>query len=743
LPFSERTLAIRVTQDGIGETTNAIEGLQQSLGGLKTKAGLAAGAIGAIGFAAATKSASDFESSLADVEKVTSESTMEGLKDDIRTLNTELPITRKDLTKLAEQAGKFGVEGEENIANFVETVGKLSLATDLEAGELGKRFAKIAGQTDTPISKIQKLGDVSNSLADSMKTDNAEISDAVVRSSNTLSGRLGLSTERVFALSASMNEASASSRRASGGLRRAAEALLNPKKAADIAEALGMTTEEFRTMRNEEPARLFRTVTEAMDGNSKQSTKLASVLGKRPTRAFTRLNDQLGRTDKALQTANKQMEEGGSVAREVGIRSDTAAFKFGQLKGEIQNAAETTGQNFLPIVKLTIDTLSDLVSKFNTLNRNTDGFAGTVVITSAIVVGLIATLGVLATVITATVIPGLVSLGATMGTVAGLIFSPITAVLLFIAVLGALATNVGNFRDKVVAGFLGMGFGVNNAVRAMANAVMSIWNEMVRFTIQQTKEFLAAAQKIVNAINKIRKARGKDPIQPIAAGLEASTFQEDEKFDILGEEEMNAMLDRAAEKGFISEEGRRSGSDTEGGLLGATGKTFGDVFAGTGEGLLDAAGIDMDELFQEAEKKAEKRAKKARKKAKKQAEKRREKARQRFQERTGTGGATTDGESGTVSAFGGLPGPLGGLLSGDVTGPRDLLDRSAAAPSESVSGGDISASASDIGRAVERAIDGATLRLEGDDISTDATVETTGTEQTRRESRLGNRSVNL
>jgi hypothetical protein len=298
---------------------------------------------------------------------------------------------------------------------------------------------------------------------------------------------------------------------------------------------------------------------------------------------------------------------------------------------------------------------------------------------------------------------------------------------------------------------LGMGFGVNNAVRAMANAVMDIWNEMVRFTIQQTEEFLVAAQKIVNAINKIRKARGKEPIQPIAAGLEASTFQEEDKFDILGEEELNAMLDRAAEKGFISEEGRRSGSDPEGGLLGATGKTFGDVLAGTGEGLLGAAGIDTENLFKETgaggegegvlpgQKSMDERLKEQQKKIDKRMEDIRADNPELFPD-SSTGG---EGESGTVSAFGGLPGPLAGILSGDVTGPRDLLGRSAAAPSESISGGDISATASDIGRAVERAIDGATLRLEGDDISTDATVESTGTEQTRRESRLGNRSVNL
>ena len=100
----------------------------------------------------------------------------------------------------------------------------------MAASEAGTRFAKIAGAVGLPLTEIGKLGNATNALADSFKTDANEVTDTATRSANVLSQQFGLSEDAVLALSASMNEASPSSRKAAGSLRRAAEALMDPNK---------------------------------------------------------------------------------------------------------------------------------------------------------------------------------------------------------------------------------------------------------------------------------------------------------------------------------------------------------------------------------------------------------------------------------------------------------------------------------------------------------------------------------
>jgi hypothetical protein len=110
----------------------------------------------------------------------------------------------------------------------------------------------------------------------------------------------------------------------------------------------------------------------------------------------------------------------------------------------------------------------------------------------------------------------------------------------------------------------------------------------------------------------------------------------------------------------------------------------------------------------------------------------------------GTGSDSAGSGTGTVSAFGGLPGPLGDILSGDADSASDLIDTPTTdVPTDIRDGG--SGRARGLADAVRRAIDGATLVLEGEDGTEQrGTIETgAGTEQSRRESRLGERNPNL
>ena len=441
---TSQEVSVTVTSDGADATASKLAGVADGANKIKGAVGAASVALGALaagGIAKSVDAAASFESQMADVQKVTSKGTAGKLKQDIKDISAEIPIAKGELATLAEQAGKFGVEGSENISKFVKTVGKIQTATDLAAEEAGKRFAKIAGAVGLPMEDIDKLGNATNKLADSMKTDAGEITDTATRSANTLSQQLGLGKSAVLSLSASMNEVSPSARRAAGSLRRAGEALMDPKKAEDIASAIGLSTEKFRSMREESPEKLLNKVAATMNKGGEGATALRGSLGKAAT-AFSKIGKQQSATKKAQEAVNKQFENGTSLGKEMGIRTDTLAGQYKLLKNQVSNAAVTIGDAYLPIIKDAISVVSPLIDRISAFVEGlseTQLLVGTLAPTISLLAGgaglLAAKFGVLGTAISGT------------GTALSALLGPLSLMIAGVGALGAaFATNFGNIR---------------------------------------------------------------------------------------------------------------------------------------------------------------------------------------------------------------------------------------------------------------------------------------------------------
>jgi TP901 family phage tail tape measure protein len=435
--------------DDLADSTEKLDDSAQSAGeGMSSfresigKAGAVAAAGGAAGFAAAAKASADFESQMASVQKVTSEETAAKLESEFKSLATEIPTSQKNLATLGEMAGKFGVEGSANISTFVESVGKISSATSLAAEEAGTRFAKIAGAVGLPMSEIDKLGNATNKLADTMKTDAGEITSTATRASNTLSQQLGLGKDAVLSLSASLNEVSPSARRAAGSLRRAAEALMDPGKAEDIASAIGLSTEEFRSMREESPEKLLNKVAATMNKGGEGATKLRGDLGKAAT-AFSKIGKQQDATAQAQEAVNKQFKNATSLTKEMKIRTETAAGQWQLFKNQLRNVAITTGDQVLPVIKDILKPLTGLLEKFGKFNEQLNGIPAIAGLVATTVGGLTAAFAAFWPVIQ----PVATTIGGSLIPALSGLLAPLLAVGAAVGALAAaFATNFGNIR---------------------------------------------------------------------------------------------------------------------------------------------------------------------------------------------------------------------------------------------------------------------------------------------------------
>jgi TP901 family phage tail tape measure protein len=248
-PFQDG-LSVRVDSDLSG-FNSGIDNAITRLNTFETKVGAVGTAIGALaagGLAKAADSAASFEESMVEVEKVTDPGTAEEMGDAIQDMAGAIPVAQSELSNIAAVAGRLGVEGEDNIRRFTEVPAEMATATDLGTEEAADSFARMTTLMNEPMDNVRNLGDTVNGLSNNLAASSGEITEAATRSAGALT-QLGLSSEQVLAVNASMNEVSASSRIAGTQLRRFAQELTDPKKVEDLASALGMSTDEFRTMR--------------------------------------------------------------------------------------------------------------------------------------------------------------------------------------------------------------------------------------------------------------------------------------------------------------------------------------------------------------------------------------------------------------------------------------------------------------------------------------------------------------
>lgn len=312
----------------------------------------------------------EFEQQLIELQKVTSQTQMEELRDPIQELSNRLPQTASELAGLAADAGRFGVSGTENILAFTESVSKMATATNLSTDEAGQAFAKLATLTDTPIPKVENLGSSINALSNQMATSSQEIVDSMLRSSGALT-QLGASNTEVVALNATMNEVSESSRRAGTRLRRLAQEMLNPKKAEDLAAALGMSVTEFQEMRNNSPVRLIRMMAQAMNEGGAQANALRKNLSTTSRQALSGLSQNLEGLNQGLETSGTQFQENTSLQREFDAAMGSLVNQARLLWGQIKNVGIQIGSFLVPMVRRAVAGVQNLISEFQGLSTAT------------------------------------------------------------------------------------------------------------------------------------------------------------------------------------------------------------------------------------------------------------------------------------------------------------------------------------------------------------------------------------
>jgi len=379
---------------------------------------------------AAVKAFSDYEDAMVEVQKVTDKTTADALRDNIKQMSEEIPFAAKELANLAADAGRFGVEGPQNIQAFTESVAKMATATDLSTDQAGEAFAKLSTLTNTPISDVENLGSSVNALSNEMATSSSEITQAMLKSAGAL-GNLGASQTQIAALNAAINEVSESSRRAGTRLRSLIQETMDPRKVQDLASAMGMNANAFTRMRSESPVQMIERMAQAMKEGGPAADRLRSALGSTSRQALAGLSQNLGGVTQALQTSRQEFERNTSLQKEFDAATGTLSSKLSTLKNRVVNIGIAIGSQLAPFIERAIRAVSRVTEWFESLS---DRMKRVITIS-----GLLA----------AAIGPVLVVLGS-LGAAIASISAPVAGA---IAALGSLVAAGVKWRDNLTSVF--------------------------------------------------------------------------------------------------------------------------------------------------------------------------------------------------------------------------------------------------------------------------------------------------
>lgn len=372
--------------DRIDRFESSIDKHQQSM----DRAGTNLTAFGAATIAALTGSAAaavSWESSFAGVKKTVDDSAAgyAELSGELRGMAKELPASHSAIAGVAEAAGQLGIQ-RENITGFTRTMIDLGETTNLSADEAATALARFSNIMGTSQSEMSNLGSAVVDLGNNYATTEREIVEMGLRLAGA--GRqaklsegdvLGLAT----ALSSVGIEAEAGGTAFSRVIIEMGTAVdTQGEKLRTFAEVSGMSAEEFSTAWRDnagEAIAAFIGGLGEMEASGQSVQPVLDELGMTDIRVGDALRRASGASEiftEAMRTGNDAYRENTALAAEAEQRYATTASQLSVLKNNVDAAAISLGEVFLPVINTLADGGADFASWLSDLPGPLQAIAG-------------------------------------------------------------------------------------------------------------------------------------------------------------------------------------------------------------------------------------------------------------------------------------------------------------------------------------------------------------------------------
>ena len=327
------------------------------------------------------KVAMDFETSMAEVRKVVDFDTPQQFKqmgDDLLQMTHRIPMTGRELAQIAASGGRLGI-ARKDIANFTETVSKMSVAFDMAAEEAGDSMAKLANVYEIPIAQIGRLGDAINHLSNSSPAKAENIINSLERVGG-VAKQFGLTELQTASLANAFislgRRPEVAATAINGMLTKLATADRQGKKFQTALKAIGTSAQDLK-------ANIAKNGEQALVDFLKQLNKLpkadqmgtlVDLFGLEYADDVAVLAGSVETYEKSIRALKETGSDGkplfaGSMDKEFAARSATTANNVQLLKNQLMHLAISIGSVMLPAVNSLVAGLKPWVDYFIRLSE--------------------------------------------------------------------------------------------------------------------------------------------------------------------------------------------------------------------------------------------------------------------------------------------------------------------------------------------------------------------------------------
>ena len=341
----------------------------------------------------AVQAYADMEAEMANVRKFTgmTEEDVEKLNESFKKMDTR--TSREDLNKLAQEAGRLGLQSQEDVQGFVTAANQINVALD-DLGEGAtltlSKLTDIFGDKDRlgVEQSLLAVGSVINELSQNCTASAPYLAQFAQRLAG-VGKQANMTIPEIMGFAAVLDSQGQAVEMSATALSQLIMKLFQDP--AKIAKATGMDLQAFNKVLKEDTNEALLMLLQRLNELGDISA-LAPVFdsmgtdGARASQVIAALAGNVEMVKKQQQAANVAFKQGTSVTKEYNVQNNTVQAGLDKAKKGFHEMAVELGQKLAPAMKYAITGTSAMMHVLSGVISFISDYAGTI-ISTAIAIG--------------------------------------------------------------------------------------------------------------------------------------------------------------------------------------------------------------------------------------------------------------------------------------------------------------------------------------------------------------------
>ena len=341
----------------------------------------------------AVQAYADMEAEMANVRKFTgmTEEDVEKLNESFKKMDTR--TSREDLNKLAQEAGRLGLQSQEDVLGFVTAANQINVALD-DLGEGAtltlSKLTDIFGDKDSlgVEQSLLAVGSVINELSQNCTASAPYLAQFAQRLAG-VGKQANMTIPEIIGFAAVLDSQGQAVEMSATALSQLIMKLFQDP--AKIAKATGMDLQAFNKVLKEDTNEALLMLLERLHslGDISALAPIFDAMGTDGARASAVIAALAGNIDMVKQqqhAANVAFKEGTSVTKEYNIQNNTVQAKLDKAKKGFNEIAVELGEKLAPAMKYAITGTSAMMHVLSSTISFISEYAATIISTTAAIV---------------------------------------------------------------------------------------------------------------------------------------------------------------------------------------------------------------------------------------------------------------------------------------------------------------------------------------------------------------------